>query len=134
MNNINTGIEPVQEGAPPTTKIGILSKISDKIPPKVKAVFAKFYTNKKIFWPVTISLGLLLLVVILGLLFGTEAPPSLPTPSPTVFVVSTPEASPSGDILSVTERQLRDLRNQINSLDLNQSHLAPPQINYDIKF
>lgn len=134
MDNINTGIETVQQPPVPEVKPGFVSKVSEKIPPKIKDLFAKFYANKKIFWPVTISFGLLFLVVVLGLIFGSKTPAPESKPSPTIFIVSTPEASPSGDIISVTERQLKDLKLQITSLDLKQSRLTPPEVNYDVSF
>ncbi|HJY98283.1 MAG TPA: hypothetical protein VJ227_01065 [Patescibacteria group bacterium] len=133
MDNINTGIEKIEQIKPPSRET-FFSKISGKIPPKIKDVFLKFYSRKKIFWPVTISLGLLLLVVVLGLLFGSPSPAPLPTQTPRAVFVPTPEASPSGDILSVTERRLRDLKLEIDSLDLKQSHLAPLELNYDTAF
>lgn len=137
MNNdsINTGIETAPPPELPKAGFaGFVSRISDKIPPRFKEIFAKFYANKKIFWPITIALGLLFLVIILGLLFGTRtsAVPARVTPTP--FIENIPTASPSGDILTVTGNQLLDLSNQINSLDLKQSRLAPPTINYNISF
>lgn len=143
MENQNpTGIEPATTNGslPPKKQVlpariqTFISKISAFVPPQVKALLAKFYANKKIFWPVTISFGILFLVLILGLLFGSPSQPiqSLVTPAPQVE--STPEASPSGDVFSQTQSQLKTLDDQINALDLKQSRLSPPQLNYNISF
>lgn len=139
MNNtINTGIEEAPQKAPvPVSKMPpFLAKISGWIPPQVKEILAKFYTNKKIFWPVTIVFGILFLVIILGLLFGSPNAPvqvvKRATPSP--FVQPTPAPCSPTDQLCLTGNQLKDLKNQINSVDLRQSRLSPPQIDYDIKF
>jgi len=119
----------------PPVKPSIFSKISDKIPQKVKDLFNKFYANKKIFWPITILFGIIILIIILGLLFGTPKTPTPPgskkTPQP---LETTPEASPSGDVLSTSDRLLKELNNQINSLDLGQNKLKPPVINYKVDF
>ncbi len=119
----------------------IVSKISDKIPQKAKDLFGRFsesgfYANKKIFWSISILFGIIFLIIILGLLFGS--PQSAPIPvakkTPVPFVLATPTASPSGDVLTMTENQLKDLNNQINSLDISQNKLKPPDINYAISF
>jgi hypothetical protein len=132
---INTGIELVPEGPGAETKtLKIMSRVWDKIPPRIKEIIARFYTNKKIFWPVTGAFGLVFLVIILGLIFGSKQPGASSRPTPTPVVETTPEASPSGDVLTQTAGQLKDLNNQINSLDLKQSRLTPPSINYNISF
>lgn len=143
INPIDTGINQVSpiETPNPTLKSGILSKISDKIPQKAKDLFGRFsesgfYANKKIFWPVTIVFGLMFLIIILGILFGSKgaAVAVSPKKTPQPFVTATPTASSSGDILTVTENQLKDLNDQINSLDIGQNKLKPPVVNYDIGF
>lgn len=134
-DSINTGIEPVANTPPQNTGWStILARISEKIPPRIKDMGAKFYANKKIFWPVAGAFGLVFLVIVLGLIFGSRQPSAPPGPAPTPSIESTPEASPSGDILTVTAGQLKDLDSQINSLDLKQSRLTPPSINYNISF
>lgn len=137
MNNpINTGIEQVTQVPAPAGKTNFFTKLVGKLPPQIRPVLAKFYSNKMIFWPVTIVFGLLFLVIVLGLLFGSPSTPApaKPTPSPIPFVQATPIPCTGTDVLCVTGNKLKDLKNQINSLDLKQSHLAPPQINYDINF
>lgn len=134
QNPIDIGITQVKPLEPPA-KPTVFSKISDKIPQKVKDIFNRFYVNKKIFWPITILFGIIILIIILGLLFGSPKTPTPPGPKRTPQLVeATPEASPSGDILSVTEKQLKDLGAQINSLDMVQSKLKPPSINYKVDF
>lgn len=134
QNPIDTGITQVKPPELPA-KPTVFSKISDKIPQKVKDIFNRLYANKKIFWSITILFGIIVLIIILGLLFGTPATPTPPGPKRTPQPVeTTPEASPNGNILSVSERQLKDLGVQINSLDLGQSKLKPPSINYKVDF
>ena len=53
---------------------------------------------------------------------------------PRTFVLTTPESSPSGDILTVTSNQLKSIDDQINSIDIVQSKLKPPEIDYNISF
>ena len=107
-----------------------------KVKPVLINSFNKFYSNKKIFWPVSIVLGLLLLVIILGLIFGNRGGgqnvSKTPTPSP--IIQSTPEATDSGDILTNSQSKLKDLKNQIINLDPRQSRLQPPNLNFDIEF
>lgn len=143
----NTTQPPVQPIAPkqanPATEAiskfkSTFKTFTDKLPEPVKAAFAKFYANKMIFWPITISFSLMFLIIILGLLFGTKGTPqpvviAKKTPVP-VKIQPTPEASPSGDILSVTEVKLNDLNTQINNLDPRQSRLQPPSIDFKINF
>ncbi len=115
----------------------VLSKIWGFIPLPIKNILIKFYTNKKVFIPVAVAFGLIFLIVILGLLFGSKSAPIVivpPKKTLTPFVVTTPEATPSGDILSVTEVKLRELNNRINSLDVRQQKLSPPIIDYDVSF
>lgn len=102
----------------------------------LSASFNKFYTNKKIFWPVTIAVGLLFLVILLGLMFGkrngSQMVSKIPTPTP--IVQDTPISSASGNILTETQIKLSDLKKQINTLDVRASRLKPPFLDFDIKF
>lgn len=138
---ISTGISPVSPQAevkkpsifdkPPFNKIPI-----DKIPAPVKQIFAKFYSNKMIFWPVTIVFGLMFLIIILGLLFGSAGQTPVPKPkiTPVPFVQATPSPCATSDTLCITGNRLQDINSQIKALDLKQSRLSPPQINYEISF
>lgn len=127
-------VEPVSE---PTGWRLVLSKfgsIASMGLSKFKG--SKFYTNKKIFLPVSISFGLIFLILILGLLFGkrntTQVAPETPKPTPTAQ--NTPQATTSGDILSESQIKLNSLKNEINNLDVKQSRLQPPSLDFDIKF
>lgn len=127
---------PMQEKLQTATTF--IKKYTDKLPEPVKAGFAKFYANKMIFWPITIAFSLIFLIIILGLLFGSRGTPqpiviAKKTPVP-VKIQPTPEASPSGDILSVTEIKLNSMNDQINALDPRQSRLQPPPIDFKINF
>jgi len=142
-NQINTGSETKPNETEATgqqvvakSKISqTISLIKDKIPQPTKDMFAKFYANKMIFWPITIVFGLLFLTIILGLLFGTKAPPVVQkTTKPTPVVIVAPNETPSTDTLSDVQTKLSDFKSQINSLDVRQSTIKPPTINFDIKF
>lgn len=130
------GQEVNQTVAQPKPKNVVLSKIWGFVPPPIKNILIKFYTNKKVFIPVTVAFGLILLIIILGLLFGSKDTPVFipPKKTPTTFMVATPEASSSGDILSVTENKLKELNIRINSLDVGQQKLSPPVIDYNVRF
>ncbi len=124
MNNqpIPTGIETLE---PPV-------KITPK--QKIRELWNKFYSKKKIFWPVTIALGFLLLVLIAGMLFGTRngiIKTMAPTPTPQAS--KTPEAE-STDPLTVINSRLVKLGIQIKELDIRQSRLSPPSVDFDIRF
>lgn len=137
MNNITTGIEEIPPTQPPTQKEGFLGKIEGKIPSKIRSLFAKFYAKKIFFWPVTITFGLLFLIIILGIIFGKGAAPAAiikATPTPVPFVLATPSPCTGSDPICQTENTLMDLNGQINSLDIKQNRLLPPQIDYNISF
>jgi hypothetical protein len=132
---------PINTNTPIPVKPNIFTQIWAKIPQKVKDVILKFseselYANKKIFWLVTGVFVLLVLTLIIGLIFGNKGTKNtpiskLPTPSP--IVQSTPKV---GDIDTLTgiENNLNTLNNQIDTLDVNQSRLKPPTLNFDVKF
>lgn len=123
-----------QESNPTPPKKGIFIKVWDKIPSNLKTVLIKFYSNKKVFLPISISFGLIFLVIILGLLFGTrgtEAPISKKTPVPASS--GSPTMEP-GNALSQIQLQLIKLKDQVLGLDVNQSRLKPPPVNFEIRF
>lgn len=134
----------VTENKPSVEKgTGLLGKLKNlfaifwtKVPLPIKAGITKFTSNKKIFLPVTISLGAIFLVIILGLIFGggSAKPAPKKSPTPTPVVQKTPEASESGDVISINERKLNALKNQIKTLDVNQSRLQLPPIDFEISF
>ncbi len=99
-------------------------------------LFNKFYANKKIFWPVTGFFGLVFLIIIMGLLFGNKKNSNIISPkiTPTPFILSTPIASPSAGILGASGEKLIQLKTQIDNLDVRQSRLQPPTLNFDVKF
>ena len=125
MNNqpVTTGIEQIK---PPI-----------KITPqqKLRELWAKFYSKKKVFWPVVGSLILFLLVLVAGLLFGNRNQTVKPgTPTPTPEVSMTPAPTESGDILTTINVKLIQLDTKIKELDVRQSRLSPPAVNFNIKF
>jgi hypothetical protein len=137
--NINTDTNQIPATAPigpaQPTQIDWKSMLS-KIKPVFVSGFNKFYSNKKIFWPVSIAFGLIFLIIILGLIFGNRkgSQKAIATPTPSPVVQSTPIASDSGDVLINSQYKLKELKNQIINLDIRQSRLQPPNLNFDIKF
>ena len=105
----------------------IALQLWSKVPQKARDIFARFYTNKKIFWPITIAFGLLFLVLILGLLFGNKN--KVVT---SVKNTPAPEIQPTSQAIS--NNPLNDLKIQINEFDVKQSRLKPPPLNFDIRF
>lgn len=114
----------------------------DRIKQFIKPMLSKFkqsrfYTNKKIFYPLSIAFCLIFLTILVGLLFGGARKTGLvrATPSPTPFVSQiSPSPTPSGDVLSQIGQKLFDIKTQINALDVKQSQLQPPTINFKISF
>lgn len=114
----------------------MLDKIMQKIPQKIKDPLIKFYANKKIFWPVAGAAGAILLIVILGLLFGKRSlnqATGKPKPTPVQNQVEN-QASPSPDQLSQIQIDLGKIRNLITGLDVRQAPLQPPAIDFKISF
>ena len=114
-----------------------MERIIEKYKPILLNAFNKFHSNKKIFWPITISFGLVFFVIILGLIFGKHTSTqyyAIKIPSPSPYVQSTPEATSSGNILIDSQNKLNDLQNQINNLDVRQSRLQPPSVDFNIQF
>ena len=110
--------------------------IIEQLKPLPKILWAKFYANKKIFWPITIAFGLIFFVLLLGLIFGKRGTKTIISnrPTPTPFILTTPIASPSAGVLLDSQKKLDSLKVQIQNLDVKQSKLTPPTINFDIRF
>jgi hypothetical protein len=132
----------MNEQQPITPTVPVSKSPLDKIRPIFKTYWLKFaqtrfYQNKKIFYPISISLGLVLFIILVGLIFGGKKSPSAPknVPSPTpAFVESTNPPEVGLDALSQIERSLTDIKNQIINLDVKQSRLQPPTLDFKIKF
>ncbi len=103
---------------------------------KFKILWFKFYSNKKIFWPVSITFGLLILTIILGLVFGNKkiAPVKKAGESPTPFSQITSAACAEGDNLCLNTQKLSNLKGNISDFDPAESKLSPPVLNFDINF
>lgn len=130
---------PVQENP---SKLGVvrgyLGKIAGFLAPFWEAFKrTKFYTNKKIFYPITGMFGLMFLIVILGILFGkrssTPVITTRPTPSPFV-VKSEATPTPGDDVLSQAEQKLFDIKTRMDGFDAKQGRLQPPTLNFKIEF
>ncbi len=113
-----------------------LLKLIAKLPPPLQDLINKFYSNKLIFWTITTLFGLMFLIIVLGLLFGSagNTPAPVKTTKPTPNSITLPSSTPSVNVLQQTQIELSALKDKINSLDIKQSHLKPPPFNFDIKF
>jgi hypothetical protein len=80
---------------------------------------------------------LLFLTILAGLFFGGKKSPSIikvrPTPTP-LIIEKTHTPPPSGDAVSQIETKLLDLKRQIDDLDVKQSRLQPPSVDFKISF
>lgn len=129
-----------QQSNPPT--LNKLKQLMDRVTQILKAYWVKFtqtkfYQNKKIFLPISISLGLIVFMILIGLIFGKRkaAPVATPKPTPTpITTQSTSAPSVGTDALSQIEQKLLDIGRQINDLDVKQSRLQPPTLNFKIEF
>jgi len=145
----NERSKPKYRYSPPTPDSNATSKyaaslsidwksLPAKIKPILANIFNKFYSNKKIFWPISIAFGLIFLVIVLGLLFGKKRnvpqAVTMATATPIPTIQSTPQATSSGNILTDSQNKLNDLKNQINNLDVQQSRLQPPTLDFNISF
>ncbi len=104
---------------------------------QIKAFFQKYYANKKIFWATVIPVGVILLVIILGLLFGNRKNNKLNIATPTPQSQNQEagqQNSQNLDPLINIENNLNKIKGKINDLDIKQLPLAPPIINYRIDF
>lgn len=111
--------------------------LSTKLLPLLKDVGRKVYSNKKIFWLIITLFSLIFLITIVGIIFGNKrgktSQQALPTPTATPVVQENIQASPSGDILIDSQTELNKLKNQIKNLDVKQSKLQPPSVDFEIK-
>jgi hypothetical protein len=101
---------------------------------------SKFYANKMLFYPVTISLGLVVFILLIGIIFGGKKPAPVtavnktPTPVPTAFQ-TLPTAQPAdNEALTQIEQSLNDLKSQITDLDVHEDKLQPPELNFKVSF
>lgn len=101
-----------------------------------KDVFLKIYSNKKIFYPLAIALGLVFITMIIGIIFGskTSAPQVMTFVKPTPPSISINTATQSADPLTTIQGTLDNLNNQINAFDVKQNRLQPPTLNFNISF
>ena len=111
-------------------------EILDQIKPIVLTLFNKFYTNKKVFWPVTIAFGFIFFVIFIGLVFGKRNTNTVGPVSPTrtPFILRSQSTIQNSEVLTKSESDLNSLKKQIEALDVKQVRLKPPILNFDIKF
>lgn len=141
MENTNQNINPPSV-IPPAQNVDQLAvdrqKFKEnfkKIKEMAKVVLARLWANKKLVYLIGGILGFLLLIIILGLIFGNRARipgPTRKTPAPNQNTQS-PIPSPS-DVLGQNEVKLKNINDEIITFDLNQSRLAPPPVDFKISF
>lgn len=126
--------QPTQ--APASVPVPMWKTILEKVKIIGINLFKRFYANKKIFWPVSISFGLIFLVLIIGIIFGGKKaqPKPIITPSPSPFVQVTPLPSPTEPLLKDAGDKLIDLKTKINDWDPKQSKLQPLKLNFEVRF
>jgi hypothetical protein len=101
----------------------------------LKAALARLLKNKKMVVLLGGIFGLILLIIILGLIFGkrSKVPPHLKgTPSPNQNTQS-PIPSPT-DTLGQNEVKLKNMNEEIINFDIIQSRLTPPKVDFKISF
>ena len=131
--NVN---QPVQQPVPEDQSTPVWKVYFNKYKPVAVNSFNKFYSNKKIFWPVVGFFGLVFLIILLGSLFGGKKTISNVSsrPSAPPIIQPTPVPTQSSDVLTNSELKLNDLKNQIQNLDVKASRLQPPTLYFNIKF
>ncbi|HET7099190.1 MAG TPA: hypothetical protein VFI61_03090 [Patescibacteria group bacterium] len=135
---INQNIPVIEQGTPivdPTApKVNLMGKIKDKLPKGVRDFLTRIKLPKKLVLPLAIAGGLILLTIIIGLIFGSpDIKNTIDKSSPTP-IAQDKEIISKDDPISQSEARLINLRNQINNLDLKQSRLTPPTLNFNVKF
>jgi hypothetical protein len=114
-----------------------LQKVMEVAKQIFREIYQKIISNKIIAISLAALFGIMLLIVILGLIFGNKGPKNVsvsPTPTRKPFILSTPESPTGSDIISVSQKRLDSLKTQINDFDAKQTRLSPPAINFDISF
>jgi hypothetical protein len=116
--------------------IVLRQKLNNLITIHVKNIFNKFRSNKKIFFPVSIVLGLLLLTIVVGLMFGIKdnSTQTIETPLPTFIASPTPQATQQINATTAIENELKTLKLKIKEFDVEQNKIKPPEINFKISF
>ncbi len=142
---MNEQIPEQNNPVPPNVEIAktglkkAVSQVKERILPVIKAPLSKLresklYKNKLIFWTITSLFGILFLVLILGLLFGKRSKTETTIKaSPTPQSTTQPITQGDGPLFQI-DQKLKDLKTQITNLDVKQSRLRAPTVNFDVKF
>lgn len=112
-------------------------KIAVFTPQPVKNFLTRIYSNKKIFVPVTVAFSMILIVLIMGLLFGNinrNKDRDIVKKEPISQIVDIPQKEESETPSSAIRNVLKDLKSEINTLDINQNKIKPPDIDFEIGF
>lgn len=112
-----------------------IQKVLKHVMASLKAVFYKIYLKKKIFFPLIVIVCLLMITIILVFIFSNikiKQTISINIPNPQF--TDTPKATGSANIITTTEKELKELGSQIKSFDVYQYKLQPPTIDFEIEF
>lgn len=107
-------------------------------PPVPEVKKPKFNFDKKTLKMAGIAIAIfLVLALILSFIVKSirsiKVPSDSPIPTPQESFEPVPVSTESGE-LNIYRVQLRDLKTQIDNLDVDQSYLKPPAINFKINF
>lgn len=133
---------PAKNQEPSLNTLGSSSKsnVPQRLQPvltAIKNVFAKFYTNKKVFIIISLALALISVTIIIGVIFGLKNKKAIviqATPTPVPYATPIPQTPQATGSASVFETRLKSLESDIDKLDVNQSKIKPPELHFDIKF
>lgn len=126
---------PLAANQPPVPVAAIpeAAKPKGKLTDLIKDVYTNI-KGKKIFKLLAILFGIIFFIIIIGSIYsivknsrGNKTVLSSPSPVATAQVILTEESKKSKSVLE-------ELKNRILNLDINQKHLTPPSIDFNISF
>lgn len=137
-NDINVELDQINVSMP-TPAIENRSNIKkgwSTIIEKLKNVISRFRQNQKVFWLVSVSFVFVILTLIIGLIFArpnkiSKVDNQNLTPTPDVETQLAP--SPTSELIQIESRLINQKR-MITDLDVKQSRLTPPQLDFNISF
>lgn len=126
---------PLIQPTPPNLPDPV-AKDMDKLKSILLIIKSKF--NKKVLIMIAMVFGVFLFLLILISLISKNIrkivnPANIPTSTPEVSIDSNPQATVSSELVP-EQNQLESLKEEINNLDIKQSRLKPPNVNFKIDF